>query len=163
MSETNASRATAKATEKVTAEVPKATRSAEAVANEMMDSFTKAAKLTGMEHMLKLHKKNVEALVGAQHVLFDGATAVFKRQMEIMQRFADEAMRSSAEMMKVETDAAGVEKRVDLGKKLMEQAMADTRELAEMVGKSQQEALELLNKRFMEALEEMKSVFGKAG
>ena len=52
-------------------------------------------------------------------------------------------------------------KQTELARKAFEQALANMRELAEMVSKSNTEAFAIINKRVTESLQELKSLVAK--
>lgn len=110
-----------------------------------------------MEALLAAHKRNMDTLTSANRIALEGAQAVAKRQMEIMQQ----TMAELGETMREAAQAKGVNP-AELLKHAYEQAVANISELSEMIRHSNGEALELLNKRFAEATEEMKVLTQKA-
>ena len=54
-------------------------------------------------------------------------------------------------------------KQADLLKRTYERAVSNTRELSDLIQRSNGEALDLLNKRFTEAVDEVKSLVEKSG
>jgi phasin family protein len=52
-------------------------------------------------------------------------------------------------------------KQTELARKAFEQALANARELAEMVSKSNTEAFAIINKRVTDSLQELKSLVAK--
>jgi phasin family protein len=107
-------------------------------------------------------RKNLEALSAAHRVALEGAQAVARRHMEIVQAaMADmtQAMSGLAQAPADPKEAAA--RQIEALKAAYEKAVANIRELAELIQKSNAEALALLNKRFAEAMEEAKQMAAK--
>ena len=100
-------------------------------------------------------RKNIEALVKANRIAFEGWQRLVRRQAEILQET----------MKKVVADAGQVDamKRTDLAKEGFEKALANMRELADMGSKSQREAFEVVRKRIEENVEGIRNFGKKAG
>jgi phasin family protein len=115
-----------------------------------------------MTALAAAQRKNLEALSAANRVALEGAQAVARRHMEIMQA-------SMAEMTQAMTGLASpaadpkeaAARQIEALKAAYEKAVANIRELADLIQKSNAEALALLNKRFAEAMEEAKQMAGK--
>ena len=94
----------------------------------------------------------------------EGAQAVARRQAEMMQQ----ALTEMGETVRAlaapgEGPQAKTARQADLVRQAYERAVANTRELAELIQRSSGEALDVLNKRFAEAMEEVKTLVEKAG
>jgi phasin family protein len=61
-----------------------------------------------------------------------------------------------------DTPATRAAKQTDLLKQAYENAVANTRELGDLIQKSNAEAMQKLNTRFSEAMSEMKALFKKS-
>ena len=117
-----------------------------------------------MEALLAAYRRNMDALSAANRIALDGAQTVAKRHMEIMQQSMaelSETMRSLA--APGEPPQAKAAKQGELLKQAYERAVANIRELGELIQRSNGEALDLLNKRFAEAVDEVKALAAKAG
>jgi phasin family protein len=127
-------------------------------------SEMKLPAMPDMEALLAAYKRNMETLSAANRVAIESAQAVAKRHLEIMQQTLaelGEAMRALVTPGEaLQAKAAG---QAELLKHAYEHALANTRELGEMIQRSNGEALELLNKRFVEAMDEVKTLAAKAG
>jgi phasin family protein len=114
-----------------------------------------------VDAVLASQRKNIEALSHANRVAYDGMQAVVKRQVEILRQTMDEvahAAKGITESGPVHDKAA---KQAELAKAAFERALANGRELAEMVAKSNAEAFDTLNKRFTQNLQELRDSFTK--
>jgi phasin family protein len=98
-------------------------------------------------------RKNIEALVEANKIAFEGWQALVRRQSEILQETMKQAVADARQ-----EDA--VKKRTELAKQGFEKALSNMRELAEMATKSQKDAFDVVRKRFEDNMESMRN-FGK--
>jgi len=101
-------------------------------------------------------RKNIEALVKANRIAFEGWQRLVRRQTEMLQET----------MKKVVADAGQehtIKKRADLAKEGFEKALANMRELAEITNQSQKEAFDVVRKRIEENVEGMRNFGKKAG
>ncbi len=129
-----------------------------------MSEFTKLFQdmkmpgMVGMEPFLAAQRRNMEVLSAANRVALEGAQAVAKRHMEIMQQTMAEMTENMRQMASPENPQARAARQADLLKAAYERAVANIRELADLIQRSNSEAVEMLNKRFAEALDEVKKL-----
>ncbi|HQT47092.1 MAG TPA: TIGR01841 family phasin [Acidocella sp.] len=119
------------------------------------------AMMPDMESVLAAHKRNLEALSEANRVALEGAQAIARRHMEIMQSTMTGLTATLKDLSGTETPAARASKQADLLKQAYENAVSNTRELGDLIQKSNSEAMSKLNTRFAEAMTEMKALFKK--
>lgn len=112
-----------------------------------------------VEAVLATHKRNIEALTEANRVALEGAQAVAKRHMEIMQSTMSELAGTLQELSGTTNPASRAAKHADLLRQAFETSVANSRELGDLIQKSNNEALAKLNSRFSEAMAEMKALF----
>jgi phasin family protein len=112
----------------------------------------------GMETFLAAQRRNMEVLSAANRVALEGAQAVAKRHMEIMQQTMAEMTESMRDLASPESPQVKAAKQADMLKVAYERAVSHIRELADLIQKSNGEAIEMLNKRFSEALDEVKKL-----
>ena len=114
-----------------------------------------------MEIVMSAHKRNMEALTAANRVALEGAQIVARRHMEIMQ----ETMAGLSETMKdltaVQTPSGRAAKQTQMLKKAYQDAVSNTRELGDLLQKSNIEAMNKLNTRFAEAMTELQTMLEK--
>ena len=125
-------------------------------------SEMKLPAMPDMEEVLNAHKRNLEALADANRVALEGAQAVGRRNLEIMQSTMAGLTATMREISMSGTPTSRVEKQTDLLKQAYENAVANTRELGDLIQRSNTEALQRLNNRFSEAMTEMKALFRKS-
>ena len=121
----------------------------------------KVPAMPDMEVVLAAHKRNLEALSEANRVALEGAQAVARRHMEIMQSTMSGLTETLKDLSASDSPAARAAKQTDLLKQAYENAVSNTRELGDLIQKSNTEAMQKLNHRFSEAMTEMKTLFKK--
>jgi phasin family protein len=115
-----------------------------------------------MEAFVSASRRNMETLTAANRVALEGAQAVARRHMEIVQQnMADltEAMRA---MSSLEAPQAKAAKQAELLKQAYERAVANMKEIGDLITQSNAEAVKLLNTRFAEAMDEIKALADKS-
>ncbi|WP_223880576.1 phasin family protein [Roseococcus microcysteis] len=124
----------------------------------------KMPNMTDFQALADAQRRNLEAMAAANRVAMEGAQAVARRNMELMQQTMaemSEAMRGLTAMDG--NPATKAAQQAELMKANYERAVASMKELADLIQKSNGEALEVLNRRFAEALEEMQALVKKEG
>jgi phasin family protein len=116
-----------------------------------------------VETIVANQRKNIEALTQANKLAFEGLQNVVKRQVEILRQTMDEVAQVSKDFSEPGTAQDKAAKQAEFAKDAFERALANARELAEMIAKANSEAFDLLNKRFTQSLDEAREVFTKAG
>ena len=136
-------------------------------AQQAIGQFNRALsemKLPGMpdvQALLTAHRKNMETLSAVNRVALEGAQAVARRHTEILQHNMQELSESMQALAANDTPQAQVAKQAELIKRAYERAVADMKELGELIQRSNNESLELLNRRFSEAMDEVKALIEK--
>jgi phasin family protein len=115
-----------------------------------------------MDAFVTATRRNMEVFTAANRIALEGAQAVARRHTEIMQQ----SMTDMAEVMRAlattETPQAKAARQAEMLKHAYEQAVANMKELHDLMQKSHEEAMGLLNRRFAEAMDEAKTLAGKA-
>jgi len=109
-----------------------------------------------VEAVLAAHKRNLESLSEANKIALEGAQAVAKRHLEIMQQTATEMTETLRSISSTDGSQAKAAKQADLLKSAYEHAVSNAKELADLIQKSNSDAIGVLNRRFSEALDEVK-------
>ncbi|MBV9249866.1 MAG: phasin family protein [Acetobacteraceae bacterium] len=117
--------------------------------------------LPDMEAFVSASRKNMETLTAANRVALEGAQAVARRHMEIMQQSMAEMTEAMKELASADPPQAKAAKHAEMLKQAYERAVANMRELRDLIQHSNTEALNLINKRFAEALDEVKALAQK--
>lgn len=120
-------------------------------------------KLPGMpdtEALMRAHQRNMAALSAANRIAVEGAQAVAKRHMEIMQQ----TMAELTETLKALASGGGPQdkaaKQAEMLKAAYERAVANTREVGDLIQRSNGEAMGALNQRVTEAIGELTELIG---
>ena len=123
-------------------------------------------RLPGMpdvEQLASAQRRNFEALSAANKVALEGAQAVARRHMEILQQSMSEMTQAMQSMTGAQDPQARATKQAEMLKAAYERAVGNMREVADLIQKSNAEALSLLNQRFTEAMDEVKTMVAKKG
>ena len=102
-------------------------------------------------------RKNVEALTAANQVAFQGAQAVFRRQVELVREAFDKFGSVSKDFTAPGSAEEKLVKQAELGKAAFESALANAREIGELVQKTSEDAMELISKRVAANFDEVKA------
>ena len=116
-----------------------------------------------LEGLAQAQRRNLEALSAANRVALEGAQAVARRHMEIVQSSVTEMTDAMRSMAGNESPQDRANRQAELLKAGYERAVANMKEIADLIQKSNAEALGLLNKRFAEAVDEVKQMAAKGG
>ncbi|MBX9751092.1 MAG: phasin family protein [Roseococcus sp.] len=128
---------------------------------EMMRAFTsmKMPAMPDFQAFADTQRRNLEALTTANKLAMEGAQAVGRRNMEIIQQVMSEMTQAMQSIATVEgSPNAKAAQQAELMKGAYERAVANMQEIAELIQKSNGEAVGVLNRRFAEALEEVKGL-----
>lgn len=117
--------------------------------------------LPDMDTFVAANRKNLEAFTAANRVALEGAQAVGRRNMEIIQQSMAELTEAMRSVATPEAPHQKALRQAELLKQAYERAVANMKELSDMIQKSNAEALQLINARFAEAMEEVKALSQK--
>jgi phasin family protein len=130
---------------------------------DLTEMFTrmKLPFMPDMEALLAAQRRNLEALTEANKVALEGAQLIARRNLEIMQQTMAELSENMQVMVSPEAPQIKAAKQAEMAKKAYEHAVANLKELGEMIQHANAEAVEVLEKRFNEAVDEVKSLAPK--
>ena len=110
-----------------------------------------------MEHQ----QKNLEAMTKSWQAMAGGANEIAQKQKEIF----ESAMKDMAEMAQAYKPGGNPQevmaKQAEFAKKAMEAAIANTKDIAELVQKSSTEAFKIVQERMKESYEEIRATVEK--
>ena len=134
---------------------------------KIAEEFAKASKgfeapKFDFDAVIALQKKNLKAFQAANQVAVEGAQAVAKRQAEMLQQEMAEASKLIDSISKLDNPQAAAAAQADVLKGAFVKSVDNTRELADLMTKSNAEASDAINTRVVEALEEVKTTVLKA-
>jgi phasin family protein len=118
--------------------------------------------LPDMEAFVSASRRNMETLTAANRVALEGAQAVARRHMEIVQQSMAELTEAVRALSSVESPQAKAAKQAELLKQAYEHAVGNLKEISDLIQQSNAEAVKLLNARFAEAMDEIKTLADKA-
>jgi phasin family protein len=118
--------------------------------------------LPNLDAFVAANRKNMETFSAANRVALEGAQAVARRHMEIMQQSMAEVTEAMKAFASMEAPQAKAAKQAELLKTAYERAVANMKELSDLIQHANGEAVGLINKRFVEAIDEVKALSQKA-
>ena len=114
-----------------------------------------------LDALTAANRRNIEALTAANKVALEGAQAVAKRHMEIMQQTVAEMTAAMQALATPEAPKARAARQAEMAKEAYQHAVANLKELSDLIQRANAEALGLVNRRFTEALDEIKTLAEK--
>lgn len=117
-----------------------------------------------VEAMLASQRKTIEAMAEANRTAMEGVQAVARRQAEIMQQTAADLQGFWAPVANGKTDATPFDsaaQQTAVMKTMFDKAVANMRELSDLVAKSNGEAAGIVAKRVSEGFDEARSFVAK--
>jgi phasin family protein len=132
--------------------------------NPLFDfDFTKMIadyKLPGVdvEALVSAQRRNIEAITAANQLAFEGFQAVGRRQAEILRQTLEEAAAVMRDSVAQGSPEEKISKQTELAKQAFEKALANMKELADLLTKSNQEAAAVISARVTASIEEVKGV-----
>ncbi len=128
--------------------------------------FTKIlqdAKIPGFDlsAVMASQKRNFDALTEANRRAAAGFQSIAKRQAEIFQDSIKELTSASKDALSGASPEANAAQQAEVAKKVLDRALANAREIAEMAAKSSVETFDVINKRAMEGMDELKQFVSK--
>ena len=116
------------------------------------------------EALMASQQRNIQALTSAHQVAIEGLQAVGRRQGEITRQMVEETQRAFQDLMTgAPMGETKLARQTELAKEVFERSIANMRELAEMITKSNTEAFNLINKRFSDSLDELRQAIERKG
>ncbi|MFO1160613.1 MAG: TIGR01841 family phasin [Reyranellaceae bacterium] len=110
-----------------------------------------------MSKIMEHHQKNLEAMTKSWQAMAGGATEIANKQRAIF----DEAVKDVTAMVQqykpVGNPQEIMAKQSEFAKKAMEAAIANTRDIAELVQKSSTEAFKIVQERMKESYDEIRT------
>lgn len=106
---------------------------------------------------VEAQRKNMDALLAAQHAAAAGYQDLFDKQVAIFQETLQAAQAQIAELTKSAGAADAAEKQAEMTRKAYETAVANVSELTELAQKANTEAFNIMKDRIEESLKELKA------
>jgi len=111
--------------------------------------------------IMEQQQKNLEAMAKSWQAMAGGANEIAKKQREIF----EEAVKDVTAMVQAYKPGGGPQeimaKQAEFAKKAMEAAIANTRDIAELVQKSSSDAFKIVQDRMKESYDEIRSTVEK--
>jgi phasin family protein len=114
-----------------------------------------------VETIVEATRKNFAALTSANTAAVESIKAIGQRQGDMVRAAMEDFSKHGSEVLAAATVEEKVIKQIDFAKKSYETAIANTKEIADLVGKSHADAFEALSARVAELTEEVKAAIAK--
>lgn len=124
--------------------------------------FTKIAgefkfPVVNVETVVETGRKNFAALTTVSTAAVESMKTIAQRQGDMVRAAMEDFSKHGSEVLAAASIEEKAAKQIDFAKKSYDLAIANTKELADLVAKSQAEAFEALNARVAELTEEVKA------
>ena len=110
-----------------------------------------------MSKIMEHHQKNLDAMSKSWQAVAGGAGAIATKQREIMAAAIKDVTEMAQSYKPGGNPKEAMAKQAEFAKKAMEAAIANTRDIAELVQKSSAEAFKIVQDRMKESYEDIKS------
>jgi phasin family protein len=114
-----------------------------------------------MTRIMEQHQKNLEAMTRSWQAMAGGATAIASKQREIFEAMVRDITEMAKDFKPTGSPQDILAKQTEFAKKAMEAAIANTRDIAELIQKSGTEAVTIIQGRMKESYEEIKTTLEK--
>jgi len=116
-----------------------------------------------LDAVAQLQRRNIEALSEANQVALEGTQAWMRRNLELARQSMEEWQSMLSEMAKPNGSMEDrLARQAEFSKKAIENGLANFRDLADLVAKTNSDAINVLAKRVTESLEEVRGFSQKA-
>jgi phasin family protein len=110
-----------------------------------------------MTKIMEHHQKNLEAMSKSWQAVASGASEIASKQRTIVQQAVQDVTAMVQEYKPGGSAQEIMAKQAEFAKKAMEAAIANTRDIAELVQKSSAEAFKIVQDRMKESYEEIRA------
>ena len=114
-----------------------------------------------VETIVETTRKNFAALTTVSTAAVESMKTIAQRQGDMVRAAMEDFSKHGSEVLAAATVEEKAIKQIDFAKKSYEMAIANTKEIADMVGKSQADAFAALSARVAELTEEVKAAIAK--
>lgn len=114
-----------------------------------------------VEALAEAQRKNIAVMTTANQAAFEAFKALAERQADMVKAMTEEFSKAASEIMAAASFEEKATKQADVAKKTYETAIANVRELSEMIAKSNAQTLDAVNARVAEVIEEIKVMVAK--
>lgn len=110
-----------------------------------------------MSKMMEHHQKNLDAMTRSWQAMAGGATEIAQKQKEIFEAAVKDVTEMAQSYRPGGNPQEVMAKQTEFAKKAMEAAIANTKDIAELVQKSSTEAFKIVQTRMQESYEEIRA------
>lgn len=111
--------------------------------------------------ILEIQRKNLQTLSEAQQLTVEGVQSIMNRQIEVISQFMEEQSFITNQLLREGTPEDKLNRNAELIKNSYDKAMANAKEISELVKKTNSKTSSLLNKRASANLKEIRDTVEK--
>jgi len=116
-----------------------------------------------LEAVAQCQRRNIEALTQANQLALEGTQAWLKRNLELARQSMEEFQAMLSDFAKPDGSVEDrLARQAEYSKKAMEKGLANIRDLADLVTKTNADAMNVIAKRVTESFEEVRELSQKA-
>jgi phasin family protein len=115
-----------------------------------------------MEAIMASHRRNMEVCVAVGQAAFETMQAISRRQTEWARQGFEEATSMINAVMSAETPEEKVIRHAEISKAAVDKCIAQAREIAETVARTNSQAMETVSNRMSEGLDEFRDIVRSA-
>lgn len=108
--------------------------------------------------VLEAQRKNVEAVMEANRVAFEGFKTASEKHVASLKRSFDDAQGAATELLNGKTPEVNATKQIELAQGFAKAQAETIREVAELTIAASRDAFAVIQKRFAEGMDELKAV-----
>lgn len=126
--------------------------------SKMMGEF----KMPNMDALMACHRKNIETWTAINQSAFEAMQTLARRQAEWARQGFEEATSLVNAVMTADTPEEKVMRHAEMSKSAVEKCVANARELAETVTRTNCQAIETVGNRMNQSLDELREIVRNA-
>ena len=116
-----------------------------------------------VEAIMSCHRKNLEAFAAVNQAAFETIQSLARRQAEWVRQSMEETAGLTNAMMSAENPEDKVIRQAEISKAAVDKCIANAREVAETVARSNNQAIETVSQRLSESLNEFRDIVKSNG
>ena len=116
-----------------------------------------------VDKLVDVHLKNLDALAQSAQIASEGAKSLTIKQKEIVESIFRETLKLVREIKPAGTPQEILAKQAELARKAFDATIENTRDLAELVKKTNEDALTIIGERVRGSIMEIRGSFERAG
>jgi phasin family protein len=110
------------------------------------------------EAFMTMQRKNMEACTALGQAMFESYKSLWQRQADLCRQVVEEASQNASAIMSCPSPEEKVIRQAEASKVAVEKCLANVRDIAETLAKSNSQAMETVSTRMNEGLDELRGI-----